>query len=195
MAKKIVTLLMIAVMLLSMVPTALMESEPGYMTDEQIMGIDPKDWPKTMYVSTKNKGKLNVRSEPKSGKNVIGQLDYGTKVTVLSPVIINADWSVIKFSKGKVKWNTVVAKVYASDRNYWTASAVIGRRVKAIAPYAFESAPNIQTLYVRSPKLKKYSKVHSSLANSNVSWVWVSGMSSSNVRKVVDAFNSWAWMG
>ena len=101
MAKKIVTLLMIAVMLLSMVPTALMESEPGYMTDEQIMGIDPKDWPKTMYVSTKNKGKLNVRSEPKSGKNVIGQLDYGTKVTVLSPVIINADWSVIKFSKGK----------------------------------------------------------------------------------------------
>lgn len=101
----------------------------------------------------------------------------------------------LKFSKGKVKWNTVVSKVYASDRNYWTASAVIGRRVKAIAPYAFESAPNIQTLYVRSPKLKKYSKVHSSLANSNVSWVWVSGMSSSNVRKVVDAFNSWAWMG
>ena len=34
----------------------------------------------------------------------------------------------------------------------------------------------------------------SSLANSNVSWVWVSGMSSSNVRKVVDAFNSWAWV-
>ena len=101
----------------------------------------------------------------------------------------------LKFSSGKVKWNTVVSKVYASNRNYWTTSATIGRRVKAIEPYAFESAPNIQTLYVKSPKLKKYSKVALSLANSNVSWVWVSGMSSSNVRKVVNAFNSWAWMG
>ena len=101
----------------------------------------------------------------------------------------------LKFSSGRVRYNTVVSKVYASDRNYWTTSATIGRRVKAIAPYAFEGAPNIQTLYVKSPKLKKYSKVASSLAYSNVSWVWVSGMSSSNVRKVVNAFNSWAWMG
>ena len=101
----------------------------------------------------------------------------------------------LKFSSGRVRWNTVVSKVYASNRNYWTASAIIGPRVKSIEPYAFESAPNIQTLYVRSSKLKKRSKVASSLAYSNVSWVWVSGMSSSNVRKVVNAFNSWAWAG
>ena len=67
--------------------------------------------------------------------------------------------------------------------------------VKSIEPYAFESAPNIQMLYVRSSKLKKRSKVASCLAYSNVSWVWVSGMSSTNVRKVVNAFNSWAWVG
>lgn len=42
-----------------------------------------------------------MRSEPKSGENVIDQLEYGTEVIVEGPVIINADWSCIRNKKGK----------------------------------------------------------------------------------------------
>ena len=100
----------------------------------------------------------------------------------------------LKFSSGKVRWNTVVSKVSASSKNSRTTHAIIGSRVKSIAPYAFTGAPNITTMAVKSSKLKKYSRMYSCLAGSNVGRVWVSGMSVSNVRKVVAAFNSWAWM-
>ena len=77
------------------------EPEGPAMTDEEIMHLDPNDWPKTMYVYTENGGTLNVRSEPivKSG-NVIGKLDYGAEVIVEGYVVVNTDWSVIRYKKG-----------------------------------------------------------------------------------------------
>ncbi len=79
-------------------------SEPegtGYQTVEELMGIDYSEWPKTMYVYTENGGTLNVRSEPRiADGNVIGKLEYGTKVTVESPVIMDPSWSVISYKGG-----------------------------------------------------------------------------------------------
>ena len=58
------------------------------------------DKPKTMYVYTENLGALNVRSEPRvKDGNVIGQLEYGAKVTVLGDVVVNGDWVVIEYKK------------------------------------------------------------------------------------------------
>ena len=56
---------------------------------------------KTMYVYTENLGTLNVRRDPivKNG-NVIGELEYGAKVTVLVIPMVNADWTAIRYSKG-----------------------------------------------------------------------------------------------
>ena len=98
MKKQIVALALAAVLLLSMLPAAL--AEDGGMTLEELLGINPADWPKTMYVYTENGGKLNVRREPKTGDNVIDQLEYGTEVIVESLVIVNADWACIRHPKG-----------------------------------------------------------------------------------------------
>ena len=49
----------------------------------------------TMFVCTQNGGRLNVRSEPRIGDNVIGQLDYGTAVFVK---VFNGDWCGIQFN-------------------------------------------------------------------------------------------------
>lgn len=35
-------------------------------------------FPKTMYVYTEDHGKLNVRTEPRKGDNVCGQIEYGS---------------------------------------------------------------------------------------------------------------------
>lgn len=96
MKKRIVSLLLAALLLVTAFPAVLAEG----MTVEEILGINMADWPKTMYVYTENGGKLNVRREPKSGDNVIGQLEYGEAVTVEGPVVINADWMCIRYSKG-----------------------------------------------------------------------------------------------
>ncbi|MBQ6173778.1 MAG: SH3 domain-containing protein [Clostridia bacterium] len=96
--KRIVTLLLAVLMLAALIPASL--AEEGYKSDEEIMGIDPAEWPKTMYVRTAKGGNLNVRSEPITGSNVIGQLEFGAKVTVLSPVIVNTDWSAIQYKGG-----------------------------------------------------------------------------------------------
>ena len=78
------------------------QSEPpmGDNYIEQIIN-DPNEWPKTMYVYTENGGTLNVRSEPmvRDG-NVIGKLEYGAEVIVEGYVVINTDWSVIRYKKG-----------------------------------------------------------------------------------------------
>ncbi len=110
MSKRVICLFFALLMILSAAPAVFAEefsgsteeviTTPDDTTLEELLGIDLSQWPKTMYVYTDNRGKLNVRSEPKTGNNVIGQLDYGTKVTVEGPVVINADWSVIKYKKG-----------------------------------------------------------------------------------------------
>ena len=57
---------------------------------------------KTMYVYTENLGALNVRSEPRARDgNVIGQLQYGDKVTMILVPMTSADWVAIKYSRGE----------------------------------------------------------------------------------------------
>ncbi len=104
MKKQVIAFLLAVVLLLTALPMALAEEEGPEgqpMTVEEMMGLNPDEWPKTMYVYTENKGKLNVRSEPRTGNNVIEQLEYGTEVIVESPVIIDPEWSCIRNSKAK----------------------------------------------------------------------------------------------
>ncbi len=96
MKKQIISLLLAAALILTALPAALAEGQ----TAEELLGINPADWPKTMYVYTENGGKLNVRSEPRTGDNVIDQLEYGTEVIVEGLVVVNADWACIRNKKG-----------------------------------------------------------------------------------------------
>ena len=50
--------------------------------------------PGTMFVYTENGKPLNVRSEPRTGDNVIGQLEYGASVYVK---VFNGDWCGIQY--------------------------------------------------------------------------------------------------
>ena len=93
MKKRIISLLLAAVLLLTALPAAF--AEEG-QTLEELLGIDMTQYPKTMYVYTENGGKLNVRREPRTGDNVIDQLEYGAEVIVEGPVVINADWCCIR---------------------------------------------------------------------------------------------------
>ena len=95
MKKRIVSFALAMLMLLAVMPAVQAQ------TLEDLLGITSEDWPKTMYVYTENGGKLNVRREPKTGDNVIAQLEYGEEVTALSPVVINADWMCISHPKGE----------------------------------------------------------------------------------------------
>ena len=73
MKKQIIAFLLAVVLLLAALPMVLAEDEGpegAPMTVEEMMGIDMSKYPKTMYVKTNNGGRLNVRREPKSGKNV-----------------------------------------------------------------------------------------------------------------------------
>ncbi len=97
MKKKIVSLLLAVMMMITALSAALAEGQ----TVEELLGINPSDWPKTMYVYTENGGKLNVRREPKTGDNVIDQLEYGTEVVVEMLVVINTDWACIRNQKGE----------------------------------------------------------------------------------------------
>ena len=102
MKKQIIALLAAVVLLLTALPAVLAEEEEPEgtpVTIEELMGLNPAEWPKTMYVYTENKGKLNVRSEPKSGNNIVDKLDYAAEVIVESPVVINPEWCCIRNQK------------------------------------------------------------------------------------------------
>ena len=64
----------------------------------------------TMYVYTKNGGPLNVRSDPRTGNNVIGQLEYGAAVYV---TVFDGDWCGIKY-------NHVIGWVQSRSCPPWT---------------------------------------------------------------------------
>ena len=83
---------------------------------EELLGINWGEWPKTMYVYTENRGALLVRSEPAKGDNVIQRLDYGAKVIVEGPVVINADWSVIQCAYGPEGVGYVMTRFLVSSR-------------------------------------------------------------------------------
>lgn len=102
MKKQIIALLAAVILLLTALPAVLAEEEEpegAPVTIEELMGLNPAEWPKTMYVYTENKGKLNVRSEPKSGNNIVDKLDYAAEVIVESPVVINPEWCCIRNQK------------------------------------------------------------------------------------------------
>ena len=101
MKKQIIALFLAVLMMVSALPAVLAEAPEGPgMTLEELLGINPADWPKKMYVYTENGGVLNVRREPKTGDNVIEQLKYGDEVIAEGPVVINADWMCIRSKKG-----------------------------------------------------------------------------------------------
>ena len=50
----------------------------------------------TMYVYTENGKPLNVRSDPRTGDNIIGQLEYGTAVYV---TVFDGDWCGIQYNR------------------------------------------------------------------------------------------------
>ena len=79
--KKFVSILAAALLLMSM--TA------AFASAQKIGGEG------TMYVYTKNGGPLNVRSDPRTGNNVIGQLEYGAAVYV---TVFDGDWCGIKYN-------------------------------------------------------------------------------------------------
>ena len=102
MKKQIIAFLTAVILLLTVLPAVLAEEEEpegAPVTIEELMGLNPAEWPKTMYVYTENKGKLNVRSEPKSGNNIVDKLDYAAEVIVESPVVINPEWCCIRNQK------------------------------------------------------------------------------------------------
>ena len=119
MKKQIIAFLTAVILLLTTLPAVLAEEEEpegAPVTVEELMGLDPTQWPKTMFVYTENKGKLNVRSEPKSGNNVIDKLEYATEVIVESPVVINPEWCCIRNIKGKDGIGYVMTRYLINDR-------------------------------------------------------------------------------
>lgn len=91
-------------------------SQDQGQTLEELLGIDYSQYPKTMYVYTDNGGTLHVRSEPRKGDNIIGELNYGASVTVLGPVVIDASWMVIQYSSGPDGVAYVMARFLVSGK-------------------------------------------------------------------------------
>lgn len=122
--KRMVSVFLAVIMLLSLLPAAYameLDEEEEYYEDpsptvEELLGINWGEWPKTMYVYTENRGALLVRSEPVKGDNVIQRLDYGAKVIVEGPVVINADWSVIQCAYGPDGVGYVMTRFLVSSR-------------------------------------------------------------------------------
>ncbi|MBR0217964.1 MAG: SH3 domain-containing protein [Clostridia bacterium] len=91
--KKMISVFLAAVLLLTALSSAFA------MVVEDFVDTSA-GFPKTMYVYTEDHGKLNVRTEPRKGDNVCGQVEYGSAVTVEGLVAMNSDWAVIQFKKG-----------------------------------------------------------------------------------------------
>ena len=66
MTKRFVSIILAALLLLSAIP-----SLAQAQTANLLQSLKPEDWPVTMWVYTENKGKLNVRQEPKAGSKVL----------------------------------------------------------------------------------------------------------------------------
>jgi uncharacterized protein YgiM (DUF1202 family) len=112
MKKTIISLLLAIALFVTAMPAVMAEGQ----TLEELLGIDLTQYPKTMYVYTENGGKLNVRREPKTGDNVIEQLEYGAQVIVEGPVVINADWFCIRSKKGDNGVGYVMARYLVTNQ-------------------------------------------------------------------------------
>ncbi len=81
MTKRIVSLLLAAMMMAMLIPS---------------LAVAQNEW--TMYVYTDNGGTLNVRRDPSTGNNVIGALKYGEAVSVR--MTLASGWTCIDWAAG-----------------------------------------------------------------------------------------------
>lgn len=95
---------------------------------------------------------------------------------------------VAKLNSVTITRKTVLAKT----RNGRIYKAIIGPKVRNIKPYAFKRT-RVKRLTVKSPHLKTAASVYSCLAQSNVFNICITGMPMKTCRKVLRAFNSYAW--
>ena len=79
--KKFVSILAAAVLLMTMAAS---------FASAEAIGAES-----TMYVYTENGGSLNVRSDPRTGDNIIGHLEYGAAVHV---TVFDGDWCGIRYN-------------------------------------------------------------------------------------------------
>ena len=102
MKKRIMALLLAALVLFAAAPAAMAKKKatpaptkkttskkkatkkPKNQTLEEILGIDPKDWPKTMYVYTENGGKLNMRKTASASASIITRIPEDASFTVIT---------------------------------------------------------------------------------------------------------------
>ncbi|MBR5382188.1 MAG: SH3 domain-containing protein [Clostridia bacterium] len=111
MTKRVVSMVLAVLLFLSAVP-ALAES----LTVNLLQSLNPDDWPVTMWVYTENKGKLNVRNEPKAGSKVLEQVDYGSELTVLGLVANDTNWAIVQHKKGTNGIGYVMTRYLANHR-------------------------------------------------------------------------------
>ena len=81
MTKRIVSLLLAAMMMAMLIPS---------------LAVAQDEW--TMYVYTDNGGSLNVRRDPSTGDNIIGTLKYGDTVSVR--MTMASGWACIVWASG-----------------------------------------------------------------------------------------------
>ncbi len=91
--KRMVSVFLAAILLLAAVSSAFA------MVVEDMVDTSG-GFPKTMYVYTEDRGRLNVRTAPQKGDNICGRLDFGSAVTVEGTVPGDSGWAVIYYQKG-----------------------------------------------------------------------------------------------
>ena len=111
MTKRVLSMVLAVLLFLSAVP-ALAEN----LTVNLLQSLNPDEWPVTMWVYTENKGKLNVRNEPKAGSKVLEQVDYGSELTVLGLVANDTNWVMVQHKKGTNGIGYVMTRYLANHR-------------------------------------------------------------------------------
>ena len=111
MTKRAVSMVLAVLLFLSAVP-ALAENQASKL----LQSLNPDQWPITMWVYTENKGKLNVRNEPKAGSKVLEQVEYGSELTVLGLVANDTNWAIVQHKKGANGIGYVMTRYLADHR-------------------------------------------------------------------------------
>ena len=111
MTKRFVSIILAAALLLSAIPVLSLAQ-----TVNLLQSLKPEDWPVTMWVYTENKGKLNVRQEPKAGSKVLEQVEYGSELTVIGLVANDTNWAIVQHKKGNNGIGYVMTRYLANHR-------------------------------------------------------------------------------
>ena len=111
MTKRFVSIILAAALLLSAIPVLSLAQ-----TVNLLQSLKPEDWPVTMWVYTENKGKLNVRQEPKAGSKVLEQVEYGSELIVMGLVANDTNWAIVQHKKGNNGIGYVMTRYLANHR-------------------------------------------------------------------------------